>query len=80
MTNKEVKALQKNSPLTLSQFLKSGNLALHELKTEQISQLSQDTLAVRMCALKDGRIQKPFSCFFCDRNFSFTLQNNARVL
>lgn len=56
MESLRVKALRSNSTLEMSQFLSNEKLAPRKLRTEQISEALRATLAVRTCALKDGRI------------------------
>lgn len=77
MVSVKVEALRRNIALKLLQFLKSENLALRELQTEQIYQGPRASLTVHTYTMKDGRIQEIFLYLFHNWNSRVSLLNRA---
>lgn len=76
----KVKVSRKKSALKEFQFLESQNLALLELKTEQIRQPLRAFWAIHSYSIKDGWIRAVFFHEFCKWDFPVSLRSVARFL
>lgn len=70
----------RDSTLNVSQFLRSENQTLRQIRTEQIGQSFKKPPVAHMRAMKDIQIRELFLHIFCKRSFSVLLISGAWFL
>lgn len=80
LESKKVADSERAHSLKMCSFLESEILALHELLTDEMSQVCRGSLAVHTYAVKDGQILELLLHLFSERKFTVTLLNGMPFL